>query len=223
MLFLLWGACAFGEVMSIYVNNENEMKNAVGLINTYDEGEFIIVLNDDIEMSTTIDFSSAATKTILGNDKTLSLGKQKESQGSSDDYKDSFIVLWNGRLNLGDESGSGLTIRQKHGITGGDSSSCIQVIANNKGGTTNNPVLNMYEGVTIDSWTVNNSYGAAVRLHSHQFDKELTSTFNMYGGTIKNCGYTYDYGSNRIGGGVAVMYNGEFYMYGGGYNRMQSR
>lgn len=64
---------------------------------------------------------------------------------------------------------------------------------------------NMYSGVTLKNHRGNNYLGGGVTVHS--------GAFNMYGGTIDNCGI--DGGSVCYGGGVAVYGKGKFVMNGG--------
>ena len=204
------------------VYNAQELKKAVEDINRLSRDDYAIInIMSSFPINDCLDFTSAATKTIFGNGNTLYVGQiQADQTGYGSDPKrfpvDSFIVVWDGILNLGmqdKEKESRLTITQSQDATGSDSSSCLQVVSNHRNGKLHSPELNMYKGVLIDNWKVDNSYGAAVRVHSYEYEKGIHATFNMHGGTIRKCGFTS--GSVQFGGGVAVLHNGIFNMYDG--------
>ena len=96
-------------------------------------------------------------------------------------------------LNLGDGS-STLTVK---GTKYNDDPGLVAVHQN--------CTLNMYDGVTLSDNQSSNYHGGGVTMQG--------GTFNMYGGTIENCGI--NGGSNCFGGGVSVNSGGLFNMYGG--------
>ena len=223
-LLLILIRVGVAETKFIDVDSADKLTKAVEVINSDKSGvnDYVIRITKDIETYQPLSFTSKATKTILGNGHTLTLcPKSPSAPPSSAPEVDSFIMIWDGTLNLGKanptENENLLIIRQATGTTGADSSSCIQVIANILDGEKRNATLNMYDGVTISEWETYNSYGAAVRIFAHQFDDDLKATFNMHGGEINNCRILYDDlpESVQIGGGVAVMKNGEFNMLDG--------
>ena len=96
-------------------------------------------------------------------------------------------------LNLGDGKSS-LTLKC---LESSDDPGVISVLPDG--------VCNMYGKVSVKDHKGSNYYGGGVTIQS--------GTFNMYGGTIDNCGI-YD-GSVCYGGGVAVISGGIFNMEGG--------
>ncbi|MBQ9008892.1 MAG: Cna B-type domain-containing protein [Clostridia bacterium] len=204
MIILLAALCLPGAVAgAIDVSNETELIAAVETINGSESGEFVINLKANIETNASMDFKSGATKTILGNGHTI-----KYTGGYT------FINLSKGFLYLGDSNDENNTLHiQGRGKTAtpGDSESCIQVMP--IPGKLDNPVLYMYDGVTISDYYTDNSYGGAVRVFTDDNNQNASATFNMYGGIIQNCGF--NSGSNQNGGGVAVCQNGIFNMSGG--------
>ncbi len=202
LLFLgiiFYAGCALAEVISIDVSNQNELSQAVDTINQAASGQYVINLKADVTTDTGFDFYSAAEKTILGNKHTL------KYTGT-----DSLFDLFCGTLNLGDSTANEIIISGNN-QTGRDSTSLIHVCPDSQYGRSS--VMNMFEGVTIRDWNADNTMGAAVRVYSTEFRNDLKAEFNMYGGTITNCGIVS--GSDNYGGGVGVSDNGIFNMYGG--------
>ena len=194
------GICA---AENIPVSNEADLLDAVDTINGSDNGDFTISLQKDITVTKQLDFSSGAKKTILGNGHTIYFNYPGV---------ESLITLINGELDLGTDGQENSLTLDGSNSTGGTSSSVIFVNSNQNGNGCS-PVLNMYDGVTIQNYKTDNSLGAGVRLNTDTMTKQTTSTFNMYGGTIKNCGIVS--GSETFGGGVFVGANGIFNMKGG--------
>ena len=202
-LLILLGGVAGAETIS--VSDDEGLHNAISAINAADSGEFIISLSDNIESTYGFSFTSNATKTILGNGHYIHY---------SNKHPDTYIFLMNGTLNLGDTTGNQLVIQGPGGESTWDSFSFIQVDANTTNGVgSDRPVLNMYEGVTICDCNVDNTHGGAIRLFTDERRNDIVSTFNMHGGTIKNCGPIM--GSNQYGGAIGIQGNGVFNMYNG--------
>lgn len=180
------------------VGTSAALNAAVSEINDATEtSNYTINLTNSI---TTYGFSldnSKTTTTILGNGNTLT--KDSTQHGS-------LINVTNGAtVSLGNNSNTDtLTLK---GIKGLDINGCG--INNDEPGLLNidnRGVVNMYNGTTIKENYGNNYYGGGVLVVNR-------STFNMYGGTIDDCGI-YG-GSVCYGGGVAVVNNSTFNMSGG--------
>ncbi len=107
----------------------------------------------------------------------------------------SAFQVWNGAsLTLGDGISS-LTIK---GGNDNDNPGIIYINGEQS-------ICNMNDKVTLKDHTGSNYFGGGVTVEG--------GTFNMYGGTIENCGI--NGGSVCYGGGVAVYNNGTFNMSGG--------
>ena len=168
------------------IGSQDDLVNAFQEIIASPEGSaFTLRLTADIDLNCPYENDLRVT---AGHTVTL-LG-----QGHTLNYLDKNINIAGGTLNLGSEFGDILT------ITGGYGERANPLLYINGGGT-----ANMYPGVTLTGNTNTSSMGGGVELQQ--------GTFNMYGGTISQCGTYFG-----MGGGVTLNgANGActFNMYGG--------
>lgn len=205
LIMLCCSVSALAETTTINVSTEANLLAAITTINEASTGEYVISLNDDITINTSLIFSSSAVKTILGNGHFIKC---------ADSFNEAMIYLDAGLLNLGDGSDNTLYLKgpgSSHVST--DSGSLIHVIATSTNTASMHPVMNIYAGTTIEDYYTDNTIGSAIRIYTNERVKTLCSEVNMYGGVIQNCGTLS--GSNQFGGAVGVSDNGVFNMYGG--------
>ena len=213
MFFLLIkGNVSFAEdeIITFEVNNVKEWVEAIENINKSGQGKYIINLNNDINSQEidgklivpNVSISVPCEVSIIGNGNTIYF-PAGGGIGSG-------IFLSKGAiLNLGKEDGSdNLTLAGS--TEGNDDGGLIYV--NEKyinDSMSTGATCNMYDGVTLKDRVTSNYYGAGVSVSG------IKTVFNMYGGTIQNCGFSsVSSGSEVYGGGVSVM-GGTFNMYDG--------
>lgn len=110
-------------------------------------------------------------------------------------------ITGTGTFYLEPSSGNTVEVNVKNAIfQGGETPAEPGLFYVLQGGT-----LNFYDGVVLKDQKIENYFGGGVQVQS--------GTFNMYGGTIQNCGV--NGGSVCYGGGVAVIGGGTFTMNGG--------
>ncbi len=166
------------------VSTAAELTAAASAINGAGAGDYVINLTADFSASGAAFSGAGVNVTVVGNGHTIT-----QSGGEQ------FFTVSNGAtLNLGDGT-SALTVV---GITKNDCPGIVYISGSAS-------VCNMYDNVTLKDHKGSNYFGGGVTVES--------GTFNMYGGTIENCGI--DGGSVCYGGGVAVFNNGAFNMSGG--------
>ena len=172
--------------------DETSFVNCLNTVNS-GSGDYVIKLTGDITHKGGFDVKNNLT--ILGEGHSIYLTELNEH----------FYISNGATLNLG-RSGYNKTLT----ISGDDSiTDYIEKPDNDNPGLLyiygTSAVCNMYNNVTLKNHRGNNYFGGGVTVES--------GTFNMYGGTIDNCGI--DGGSVCYGGGVAVFGKGTFIMNGG--------
>ncbi|MBR2280533.1 MAG: hypothetical protein IJ903_06400 [Ruminococcus sp.] len=166
------------------VGTAEELINARNEINSSTGKNYLIKLTDDI-VGGELTIETENTVTVYGENHTISA-------------IDSMIVATNGAvINLGKDGYEKTLTVTKNNNGNNDVPGAVSIASNS--------VCNMYNGVTIKDCNGNNYLGGGVTNNG--------GTFNMYGGTIDNCGI--DGGSMCYGGGVAVINGGLFNMNGG--------
>ena len=170
-----------------HVSSDTELDAAVAEINSMDSGTYDIYIDSDFTKNGGFSIDKAVTVNIFGENHTLRLTGQQSLQA------------WNGAtLNLGASDYSKTLTIQGTGTDVGEEPGMLYVMGQSS-------VCNMYKGVTLKDRKSNNYLGGGVTVES--------GTFNMYGGTVDNCGI--DGGSVCYGGGVAVFGGGVFNMFNG--------
>ncbi len=169
------------------ISSSAELEAAAAEINAAEGGSYSITFKADIDNGFGACFKKNSV-TILGENHYLSIADGSSAQG--------LVAVDSAIVNLG--------------YSGYDKSFTIQNGNNNDNPGllwTNgqNAVINMYNDVTVKDHKGDNYLGGGVTVES--------GTFNMYGGTIDNCGI--GNGSVCYGGGVAVYNGGIFNMNGG--------
>lgn len=215
---------AFAEnkaVTRIEVKNGEEFENAINTVNGASEGEYIISLNDNIEIrGATI--QSPCPVTILGNGHTLTV-------------RGSIQVAEGAPVKLGSKDGNVLNI---HGTEKGEEPGLLYI---SKEGT-----CEMYSGVSLSGRKGNNYFGGGVTVYGgtfHMYGGVIENCgikdgsvcygggvavvyggqFIMDGGTISGCYADSDASKylpeptwfTGIGGGVFVSGGSSFVMNGG--------
>lgn len=215
---------AFAEnkaVARIEVKNGEEFENAINTVNGASEGEYIISLNDNIEIrGATI--QSRCPVTILGNGHTLTV-------------QVSIHVAEGAPVKLGSGDGNVLNI---HGTEKGEEPGLLYI---SKEGT-----CEMYPGVSLSGRKGNNYFGGGVTVFGGTFHMHggviencgieggsvcygggvavvYGGQFIMDGGEIKDCyadsdasiHFNHPLGFTGIGGGVFVSGGSSFVMNGG--------
>ena len=166
------------------VGTAEEYAAAVTAIRAAGAGEYVINLTADINNASGATFNyDDMVVTYKGNGHSLNM-----KSGNS------INVSAKATVNLGGD-GSELTITK---ATDNDMPGILCI----SGGSS---VVNMYDGAHLKDHRGNNYFGGGVTINS--------STFNMYGGSIENCGI--NGGGVCFGGGVSVDAGGLFNMYGG--------
>ncbi|NMA15631.1 MAG: hypothetical protein GX935_00085 [Erysipelotrichia bacterium] len=168
------------------VSDATEFLNAVSAINT-NAGNHVISLQEDIDLLTVteaIEFLQGNT-TILGNGNKIF------------NIKGFIVENFGTTLTLGNQAGNTLLIDGSY--LGDNPKSLFDLFTNCE--------LNMYEGVTISGRTRDDSSSEGVVISVGR------STFNMYGGSIKDCSHQNAVFS--IHPMIRVYNNGEFNMSGG--------
>ena len=201
---------AEGEVTTYDVSNVKEWVEAIKSINSNGSGNFIVNLKGDISKEQiegktyfpNVSIIVPANVTIIGNGHTISF-PAGGGTGSGITVEKGAI------LNLGKEDGSD-TLILAGSVEGNDDGGLIYIYepyikeSMATGGT-----CNMYKGVTLKDRITSNYYGSGVSVSG------IKTVFNMYGGTIQNCGFSsVSSGSVVYGGGVSVK-GGTFNMYDG--------
>ncbi len=178
---------AFAEnetVARIEVKNGDEFENAINTVNGASEGEYIISLNDNIEIrGATI--QSPCPVTILGNGHTLTVATNT-----------SIHVEKGAHVKLGSGNGNDLKICGVRNEKSNDWPGLLHI----KG------TCEMYPGVSLSGRKGNNYFGGGVTVFG--------GTFHMYGGVIQDCGISegsvcYGGGVAVVYGGKFIMEGGE--------------
>lgn len=171
------------------VSNGAEFVDALNAINAAADGEYVITLTDDIEISGDYDFTKNTT-TILGEGHTISGG-----------FNQTLGVNGDAVLNLGSEDYT------KELIIDGEKGPTGPLVSVANGGT-----FNLYDHVTLQN---NDMFGAAAGV---QIEGE-NSLFNMYGGVIDNCsnGPSFYAGGVMVSDGTFRMFDGVISNCSGGY------
>lgn len=215
---------AFAEnkaVTRIEVKNGEEFENAINTVNGASEGEYIISLNDNIEIrGATI--QSPCPVTILGNGHTLTV-------------RGSIQVAEGAQVKLGSKDGN---VLEMHGTERGEEPGLLYI---SKEGT-----CEMYSGVSLSGRKGNNYFGGGVTVYGgtfHMYGGVIENCgikdgsvcygggvavvyggqFIMDGGTISGCYADSDASKylpeptwfTGIGGGVFVSGGSSFVMNGG--------
>ena len=213
---------AFAEnkaVTRIEVKNGEEFENAINTVNGASEGEYIISLNDNIEIrGATI--QSPCPVTILGNGHTLTV-------------RGSIQVAEGAQVKLGSKDGN---VLEMHGTKNGEEPGLLHI----KG------TCEMYSRVSLSGRVGNNQFGGGVTVFGgtfHMYGGVIQDCgisegsvcygggvavvyggkFIMEGGEIKNCYvesnsidyYDPDRCFTAVGGGVFVSGGSSFVMNGG--------
>lgn len=202
-LLPLTAMAADPEATVFEVATAGAMTGALATINadTSDTSEYVISLLDDIECTSCLTVKHNHVS-ILGNGHTL---KFNTSQG------DAICVKARGGsnpvLSLGKENGTTeentLTITRSKGANLHRDGTPFIAVGEVGNGAGYKGVLKMYNDVSIQGVEGSHTYGGAVTVGSG-------GTFEMNGGSIKNCGI--NGGSICFGGGVAVVGGGVFTM-----------
>ena len=178
---------AFAEnktVTVIEVENETEFEKAISTVNSASEGEYIISLNDNIEIrGATI--QSRCPVTLLGNGHTLTVAQYA-----------SIHVAEGAKVKLGSEKEGDLKICSVSEQPSNDGPGLLHI----KG------TCDMYSGVSLSDREGNNYFGGGVTVEG--------GTFTMHGGVIENCGIRggsvcYGGGVAVYYGGKFIMDGGE--------------
>lgn len=217
---------AFAEnkaVTRIEVGNEAEFDKAISTVNSASEGEYIISLTGNVEISGAT-IQSPCPVTILGNGHTLTV-------------RGSIQVAEGAPVKLGSGDGNVLNI---HGTEKGEEPGLLYI---SKEGT-----CEMYPGVSLSGRVGNNYFGGGVTVFGGTFHMHggviencgieggsvcygggvavvYGGKFIMDGGVIQNCyvksGYTFNFDEwgvsyfTAVGGGVFVSGGSSFVMNGG--------
>ena len=192
------------------VNNVKEWHEAVKEIKELGNGNYIISLKSDIyeenidgkRYAPNVSIDVPCNVTIIGNGHTIYF-PAGGGTGSGISISDGAT------LNLGKEDGSdSLTLAGSN--EGNDDGGLIYISEMYiKESMATGAVCNMYNGVVLKDRITSNYYGAGVSVNG------IKTVFNMYGGTIQNCGFSsVASGSEVYGGGVSVN-GGTFNMYDG--------
>lgn len=177
---------AFAEnktVTRIEVENKAEFDNAISTVNSASEGEYVISLNDNIEIrGATI--QSPCPVTILGNGHTLTVATNT-----------SIHVEKGAHVKLGPGNDNDLKICGVSGEQSNDEPGLLHI----KG------TCEMYSDVSLSGRVGNNYFGGGVTVEG--------GTFHMYGGVIENCGISdgsvcYGGGVAVVYGGQFIMDGG---------------
>ena len=215
---------AFAEnkaVTEIEVKNGEEFENAISTVNSASEGEYVISLTDDMDISG-VSIQSPCSVTILGNGHILKV------QGS-------IHVAKGAQVKLGSEDGNVLEI---HGTKNGEEPGLLEI----KG------TCEMYSGVSLSGREGENQFGGGVTVYGGTFHMHggviencgisggsvcygggvavvYGGQFIMDGGTIQHCyvvpplNYTDPWDKTRcfagVGGGVLVSSGSSFVMNNG--------
>ena len=167
-----------------HVSSDTELDAAVAEINEKDSGTYDIYIDSDFTKNGGFSINKAVTVNIFGENHTLSLTGQQSLQA------------WNGAtLNLGAADYKKTFTVKGNDVIDNDNPGLLYIVGDNS-------VCNMYSGVTLKDHRGNNYFGGGATVQS--------GTFNMYGGTIDNCGI--DGGSVCYGGGIAVFNGATFTM-----------
>lgn len=170
------------------VGTKEEYEAAVAGIRAASGGDHEIHLTNNLESIGGLTLNTGAdTVTIYGHGYRIGLNNNG-----------SFEVYNNKILNLGSPD-SDKAEASKLTVTRVDTNIPGMIYISGPG------TVNMYDGVSLKDAKSNNYYGGGVTVRG--------GTFNMYGGTIDNCGI--QGGSVCFGGGVAVTSGGLFNMSGG--------
>ena len=174
----------YGDENTYEVASGDEFRDAVTNILAAESGSYVIELTDDIELSS-FSVDKPVEITIIGNGHEISnLSTIYISGGATVD------------LGSSNDDTNTLTIR---GVTNNDEPGMIYI-------WDDDATCNMYGGVTLTGHVGENYLGGGVTVSG--------GTFNMYGGTISECGI--NGGSVCYGGGVSIVNGGTFNMSGGG-------
>lgn len=172
------------------VSTVDELNNALSEIGA--SGTGTIVLGADLSNVSGITIGNDQKVTLLGNGHTISFAS-----------KTCLSVSGNAVLNLGESGNPASTLD----LTRADSNDDPGVLS-----LSGSAKVNMYDGITIRDAKNSHYFGGGVTIGGQTSTRNY-ATFNMYGGTIKNCGV--DGGSISFGGGVSVFNGGTFVMNGG--------
>ena len=212
---------AFAEnktVTVIEVGNKADFDNAISTVNGASEGEYVISITDDMDISGAY-IQSPCPVTILGNGNILTV-------------RGSIHVAKGAQVKLGSEDGNVLEI---HGTKNGEEPGLLEI----KG------TCEMYSGVSLSGRVGNNQFGGGVTVEGGTFHMHggviencgidggsvcygggvavvYGGKFIMDGGTITKC-YVYSTyidevyftGFTAVGGGVFVSSGSSFVMNGG--------
>lgn len=152
---------AFAEnetVTRIEVGNETEFDNAISTVNSASEGEYVISLTGNVEISGAT-IQSRCPVTILGNGHTLTVATNT-----------SIHVEKGAHVKLGSGNDNDLKICGVSGEQSNDEPGLLHI----KG------TCEMYPGVSLSGRKGNNYFGGGVTVEG--------GTFHMHGGVIQDCG-----------------------------------
>ena len=178
---------AFAEnktVTVIEAGNEKAFDDAINTVNSASEGEYVISLTGNVEISGAT-IQSRCPVTILGNGHTLTV--------ATNTY---IYVAKEAQVKLGSGDGDDLKICDVSGKQSNDEPGLLHI----KG------TCDMYSGVSLSGREGNNYFGGGVTVEG--------GTFTMHGGVIENCGIEggsvcYGGGVAVVYGGQFIMDGGE--------------
>ena len=201
IIFLVFTFMYHGEVRAntttIEIKTQEDFVEALAQIHSSSNEEFIISVENDIEINNQELFTSTSRSTIDNGNTVTIRGNGNKLSFKLPEY-DKIQVTNNAILNLGTADGNDTLTIEGPGETGPSYDSLITIY---------DSTVNMYSGVTL----TNNHSGYAM-LAGCGVEVRNNATFNMYGGAIKNNATT----TGGAGGAVCLDYaNGTFNMYGG--------